>query len=129
MAVLAPRSSLNRTLALPASITRSLASVAKLSIEASLVNRTLPPATLLSPVSVSIRTSVLRVTMPLNRTASFVVVRTSLSLVVTAVPPLRVMPVPVMTSSEPRSRAFPDVPSPTRLIWLTGPVSPVSVSA
>ena len=92
------------------------------------VNVMSPPP--LNPVV--IKTSLFNRVAPLKRMLSSVVVivsRESVPTLSLSDPPLRVMPVPVMTSSEPRSRAFPDVPSPIRLIWLTGPVSPVSVSA
>ena len=91
-----PRFSLKNTLALPASIVRSLFSPAALSIGLSLVKVTLPPSA--SVESVSIATSVARVTAPLKRRLSPVVWIASRL----ALPPLRMMP-PVMTLSRPRS--------------------------
>ena len=92
---------------------RSLFSPAALSIGLSLVKVTLPPSA--SVESVSIATSVARVTAPLKRRLSPVVWIASRL----ALPPLRMMPVPVMTL----------LPTPMSiaslvLMRLTGPVVP-----
>ncbi len=131
----APMLALKLMLPVPAASTRRLASVVPvcdwLSIVANCVKSTFaPPVADEAVSSVSMRTSLLSVTAPLKRTCSLSVVSVSvLSLPELSLspPPLSVMP-PVMRSSEPISNAV-VVPSPTMRMSVTGPRSPVAVSA
>ncbi len=83
-----PRSSLKKTLPVPASSVRSLFSAVWLLIGASFVKVILPPCVLLSVESVSIDVSVLSVTAPLKRTLLPVVVMLSVDALPSSMMPL-----------------------------------------
>ena len=94
-----PMSSLKKTCAIPASIIRSLPSVACELIGVSFVKVTFAPPVAADAVSsVSIRRSVLSVTAPLNRTVSDVV-----SIVVPVATPSNVIPLAPMVVALPMS--------------------------